>query len=232
MERKDSWNNDFYNANGNGNGNHRGGAEELEAGAPVSSQFRAGSTPQPNAQQALQGENGREAGTRKANPPPGFFRLAGDFFYALRKSDKDSRRSLQEPNTRVVGGQEGVGRAAGGRPGDYDVSYWAQEYKTRSKILEWLAKSEASKKNHEFQKDESNVPPARVLTNRGAINGFESSSRTSFGLNQVATEVGQAASSSEANVSATVPTTDPSAGGLAEHALYGMSPFSSPRTQG
>ena len=49
MEGKDSWNKDFYNAKKflDGNGNHRGEAEELEAGAPYSpSQAQAGTTPQ------------------------------------------------------------------------------------------------------------------------------------------------------------------------------------------
>ena len=231
----DDWRNEFNQAaanrdpqgngvNVNGNGRLDG---DLEAGATDSSrQSQAGSTPPPNAQQARQGEDGREARARKANLQSGVFGLGGRLFGGVRKSLEASLPLLQEPNAGVVGGQEGVGRAAGGRPGDYGQR--AQEEQKEDKISDWFNKMESKK--DVLQKEGAVLSP----TQGGPTNRFRSS-RTSFGSNQseslVTTEVGQV-SSSEANVSATVPTTDPSAGGLAEHALYGMSPFSSPRTQG
>ena len=234
---KDDWQNEFNQAaanrdpqgngvNVNGNGSRLDG--DLEAGAPVSPQFQAG-TPPPNVQQALQGEDGREAVARKANLRSGVLGLVRSFFAPVRTSLEASRPLLQEPNGGVVGGQEGVGRAAGGRPGDYGQR--AQEEGEGDKISDWFNKMES--KNDVLQKEGAVLSP----TQGGPTNRFRSS-RTSFGLNQsellVATEVGQA-SVPAVNVGVTVPATDPSVGGFAEHAFL-MSPFpspsQSPRTQG
>ena len=206
--------------NGNGNGRLDG---DLEAGAPDSSrQSQAGSTPPPNAQQARQEDVGREAGTRTENRRSGVSGLVGRLFGGVRKSLEAlplPAQVLQEANAGAAGGQEEVVRAgrqeevvraAGGRVGGYGVRQQAQEEQKEDKISNWLRAS-----NDRFR-----------------------SSRTPFGSNQseslVATEVGQA-SVPAVNVGVTVPATDPSAGGLAEHAFL-MSPFpsppQSPRTQG
>ena len=125
--------------NGNGNGRLDG---DLEAGAPVSPQFQAG-TPPPNVQQALQGGDGQEAVARKANLRSGVLRLVRSFFAPVKTSLEASRPLLQEPNGGVVGGQEGVGRAAGGRPGDYGQR--AQEEGEGDKISDWFNKMESKK---------------------------------------------------------------------------------------
>lgn len=128
--------------NGNGNGNNRGGVEDLGVGAPVSGQLQfgsLGSTPQQsNAQQARQGEDGREAGARIVDSRLGVVGLVGRLFRAVRTSHEASRPLLQEPNAGVVGGQEEVGRAAGGRAGDYGVRQQAQEEEQKDDILRQL----------------------------------------------------------------------------------------------
>ena len=126
------------------NGNNRGGDEEFEAGASLSRQFQTRSAPQQsNAQQARQGEDGREAGTRIADSRVGVVGLVGRLFRAVRTSLEASRTLLQEPNAGVVGGQEEVGRVAGGRvaggrAGDYGVRQQAQEEEQKDDILRQL----------------------------------------------------------------------------------------------
>ena len=191
---KDDWRNEFNQAaanrdpqgnriNGNGNGILN---RDLEAGAPVSPQFQAG-TPPPNVQQALQGEDGREAVARKANLRSGVLGLVRSFFAPVRTSLEASRPLLQEPNGGVVGGQEGVGRAgrqedvgraAGGRVGDYGVRQQAQEEGKEEYISQWLQKVQEERAVLRGDK-KGGVSPFQALSNEGETNRFRSSRASS-----------------------------------------------------
>ena len=192
----DDWRNEFNQAaanrdpqgngvNVNGNGRLDG---DLEAGATDSSrQSQAGSTPPPNAQQARQGEDGREARARKANLQSGVFGLGGRLFGGVRKSLEASLPLLQEPNAGVVGGQEGVGRAgrqedvgraAGGRVGDYGVRQQAQEEGKEDYISQWLQKVQEERAVLRGDK-KGGVSPFQALSNEGETNRFRSSRASS-----------------------------------------------------
>ena len=195
----DGWWDEFYHAkqslvdndtgNGNGNGNHRGGAGEPEAGAPYSpSQAQAGTTPQQlNAQQAGQEDVGRAARARKAKLRSGVFGLLGRLFGGVRKSLEAFPPLLQEPNGGVVGGQEGVGRAgrqedvgraAGGRVGDYGVRQQAQEEGKEEYISRWLQKVQEERAVLRGDK-KGGVSPFQALSNEGETNRFRSSRASS-----------------------------------------------------